>query len=731
MAKKTKSTSAPSRTRSKKRGSRSQPRGRSPKKRKARRKAKGWSIRAILRRWWLGIALVAAALPVAFLAAFAGNVPLPQAVPGAESSQVFAADGSVIATLHAEENRTIVPLEAISQDLRDAIIATEDRTYFEHPGVSLRGIIRAAWINFRSDEVVQGGSTITQQYVRNAFAEVGQERTLVRKLREAALAVKLEREHSKEGILGFYLNTVYFGRGAYGAEAAARSYFSKSASDITLPEAAYMAGAIRAPERYQPDSNPESAEAIRLEVIGDMQAAGLINDEEAEQARAAEIEFRLSRTESAGSASASYFTEFIKGKLYDEFDFSDAEIFGGGLQIHTTLDPKMQKAAEDAVASTLDRDTDPEAALVAVDTDGRVRAMVGGRVVDDVERARGTNFAAPRAGGGRQAGSAFKPFTLAAFIDQGYSIRSVFTAPALLEVQAPQCRDRTGENWLLSNFADAGYAPMDVISATARSINTVYAQMMEVTKPRAVARMAEAAGIESPLDRVCSLSLGTSDVTPLEMARAYATFANRGERPDLLYVTKIVTPGGRVIHEAGPTHERTIDRAVADTVNHVLQRTVTSGTGRRHGLPRSSAAKSGTTQNFRDAWFVGYVPQLAVAVWMGYAVDAEGEIAEMTNVRGSEVTGSSLPGLIWRRFMMVALEDIEPAAFPSVSIRGEEIKASPTPCPTTSPGPYPGAFCATPSPSPSPPPSPSPQPSPSPSPSPSPTPTPSPEAENE
>jgi penicillin-binding protein 1A len=541
------------------------------------------------------------------------------------------------------------------------------------------------------------------------------------------LAVKLEREHSKERILGFYLNTVYFGRGAYGAEAAARSYFDKSAIDLTLSEAAYLAGAIRAPERYQPDRDPEAAEAIRQEVLEDMVEAGYLSSEEAEAARSVPAEFRLTTNPETQTARSAYFVEFIKGKLYDEFELADADIFGGGLEIHTTLDPKMQKAAEDAVASTLDRDTDPETALVAVDTDGRVRAMVGGRVVDSVERARGTNFAFPRGGGGRQAGSAFKPFTLATFIDQGYSIRSVFTAPELLEVQAPQCRDRAGKNWLLTNFGDRGYAPMDVTEATARSINTVYAQMMEITKPRDVTRMAEAAGITSPLDRVCALTLGTSDVTPLEMARAYATFANRGERPDLLYVTKIVTADGRVIHEAKPNHERTIDAGVADTVNHVLQRVVASGTANRQKLSRATAAKTGTTQNFRDAWFVGYTPQLSVAVWMGYAIDSDGKIKEMTNVRGQEVTGGTLPGIIWRRFMEVALEDIEAAAFRSPRISGEEIKPSPIPCPTTSPGaspgPYPGAFCATPSPEPSP--SPNSQPSPTPSPEPTPSPTPS------
>ncbi len=371
----------------------------------------------------IGAGLVAL-IVVVFLAAFLGKIPLPESVPGAQSTKVLAADGQLIGTLHGEEDRTIVELDAISKNLREAVVATEDRRFYEHNGVSLRGILRAAFSNAKGGGVQQGGSTITQQYARNAYVEVGRERTIKRKIKEVALAIKIERKYSKNKILEFYLNTVYFGRGAYGAQAASRTYFKKPAKDLSVSEAAYLAGIIRAPQRYQPDRAADLVPKIRNEVLSDMRAAGYLKEEEVKAEQAVVLAFQLGTSVEQGSPRAGYFMEYVRRMLNEDFKIEEREILGGGLQVFTSLDLRMQDAAEAAVRKVFDQDTDPEAALLAMDPQGRVRAMVGGRNVDDVGRARGFNYAATTPGqtqgGGRLPGSAFKPITLAAFVAEGF-----------------------------------------------------------------------------------------------------------------------------------------------------------------------------------------------------------------------------------------------------------------------------------------------------------------------
>jgi len=618
---------------------------------------------------------------VAAFALFIGNVPLPQALPAAQSSTVYAADGSILALYHGTEDRVIVPLGLISPNLQHAVIAAEDRTFYTESGVSLRGIIRALWVDLTGGSIAQGGSTITQQYVRNAYAEVGKQRTIGRKLKEAVLAIKFERRYSKTKILEDYLNTVYFGRGAYGAEAAARAYFNVPAKDLTVPEAAYLAGIIRSPESYQPDTNPQGVTQIRDVVLGDLVETHQLSQADADAAKAEKLAFQAGG--SASAARGAYFVEYVRRQLKDVYHLGDKQILSGGLRIVTTLDPRLQDAAEAAVSSTLNHPDDPQAALVAMDVNGSIRAMVGGRDTTSLAAAQGFNFAYQTSGtgGGRQAGSAFKPFTLATFVEGGYSIQSVFQAPMAIQVNSRQCQNLDGSNWLVNNYKNEAFPDLPVTEATAQSVNTVYAQIIDRLGPRSVAQEAERVGGWTSLPSVCSLALGTAGVTPLEMARAYATFASRGQRPDPLAITKVVTSSGQVLVDQAPRGEHVLDPNVADTVTSVLTGVLDHGTAAGKGIGRPAAGKTGTTDKLTDAWFVGYTPQLSAAVWMGYTTDPKtGQTPAMTSVHGIQVSGGTLPATIWQKFMKSAVGPMPVAKFNAPTVSGRVVGPAGAPC---------------------------------------------------
>ena len=675
------------------------------------------AILFVLRRWWLWAACGFAAGAVAVFALFVGSVPLPAALPAAQSSTVYAADGSVLALYHGTEDRVIVPLSQISTNLRQAVIAAEDRTFYSDAGVSLRGTLRALWVDIAGGTVAQGGSTITQQYVRNAFAEVGRQRTIVRKLREATLAIKFERKYSKDKILEDYLNTVYFGRGAYGAEAAARAYFNKPAKDLSVPESAYLAGIIRRPEFYQPDTNPQGATQIRDTVLANLVSARYLTQAQGDAAKVEKLAFSAGSVDS--SAKGAYFVEFVRRQLKDTFHLTDQQILTGGLRITTTLDPRLQDAAESAVSSTLNLADDPQAALVAMDVDGSIRAMVGGRDTTSLQAAQGFNFAAQKSGtnGGRQAGSSFKPFTLATFVESGYSTDSTFQGPPAIVVTSRQCQDPSGAAWTVNNFKNETFGDLSVREATAQSVNTIYAQIVDRLGPRNVQALAERVGGWNTLTPVCSIALGTSGVTPLEMARAYATFAARGQRPDPLAVTRVVSASGQVLVDLAPRSEHVLDPNVADTVNRVLMGVLDHGTAGGKGIGRPAAGKTGTTENLTDAWFVGYTPNLTAAVWMGFTTDPKtGKTPVMSNVHGIQVTGGTLPATIWQRFMKAAVAGTRVATFQAPTPGGKVVGPPGAPCgPGVLPTPDdqclpPGSPCpvASPSPGTTPPPTPSP-----------------------
>ncbi len=592
-----------------------------------------------------------------------GQVELPDEDPLLQSTFVCASDvtqgcgpDNAIAKLAGEEDRVSLPLEEIPQTFIDAVLAAEDRNFFTHAGIDPIGIARAVYQEVRGSSA-QGGSTITQQYAKNAF--LSSERTITRKLKEAVLAVKLEREFSKNEILQRYLNTVYFGRGAYGAEAAARIYFGVSIRNVDLSQAAYLAALIRSPESTDVARNPETAVFRRDSVLDGMLEEGWITRDDYDAARATELSSEVrerSVREGLGDVvgaeyGSEYYVEYIRRLLYDEYG-ADV-VNGGGLRVYTSLDMDLQQAAYESVyRDVLDQEDDPAGALVSVDDVGRVVALVGGKDFDASE----VNLAlgALAGGSGRPPGSSFKPIVLAEALGQDISARSKFINEN--EIVLP--RANNGDDWEVSNYSDGAENLVDLVEATKVSSNTVYAQLMLEVGPANVVALAEQLGVETPLPAVNALVLGSGDVSVLDMASAYSTFARRGEQIDPVFITKVeqVRDGEvKTLFQASGTGEQVMRRGDADQLNWILRQVVLGGTGSGANPGYPVAGKTGTSGDYRDAWFVGYSPRLTTAVWMGYpGLDADGNTKFMTDVRGRKVTGGSFPATIWKLFMQRA-----------------------------------------------------------------------------
>jgi hypothetical protein len=443
-------------------------------------------------------------------------------------------------------DRTIVPIDDMPASLQHAVVSAEDKGFYEHSGIDPVGIVRAAWTDLVAHETVQGGSTITQQVVKNVYAGTYSEdpvthqqvytvppRTFGQKIREALLAIKVEHEFTKDQILALYLNTVYFGHGAYGVQAAAQTYWSKDSTDLTLLESATLAGLIPSPSLFDPILHPEDAKTRRNYVLDRMVADGYLQAD-----RAAVLKDKQVRTEPLANADdfprkLGYFLDYTRRSLIAQF--TEPVVFGGGLQVTTTLDRQLQSYAEDAVAGRLDTPGDPEAALVAIDPKtGGVLAMVGGSNWDRSQ----VNLATGDGGTGRQAGSAFKPFTLVAAMEDRISLNSRWNGPGSITIPDKACYTN-GQPWELSNASDSEAGVFTLAQAVAHSVNTVFAQLVTVVGPDAVVDVAHRMGITSPLDPVCSITLGTQAVSPLEMTAAYATLAARGIRR-VPYVTNSV-----------------------------------------------------------------------------------------------------------------------------------------------------------------------------------------------
>jgi penicillin-binding protein 1A len=562
------------------------------------------------------------------------------------SSIVYAADGSVLATWHAEEDRTLVEWTDLPKSFVDAVVAIEDERFWSHPGVDVRALARALLANVEAGEVVQGGSTITQQYLKNVL--LTPEVTVDRKLEEAALAVRLEEGLSKEEIFQRYANTVYFGNGAYGVGTAARMYFGVDVHELTLSQSALLAAMIQAPADTDPYSEPDVALARRRLVLQKMSGLSWISAADAAAADAEDMALLPRRV--VEEARYPYFTEEVKRRLLSDPALGETAtdrynaLFRGGLRIHTTIDPLLQQFAEAAVASVM-ADQGPAAALVAIDPrTGHVLAVVGGDGFYDQDNPIAQFNLATQ--GQRQTGSAFKPFVLAAALEQGFTLSSVIEGGREVVVATDS------GPWLVENYNAATFPDLPLLDATVFSVNVVFARLVDAVGPRAVTTLAQAAGITADLQPFHSVALGAQEVTVLDMASAYGTFAADGIHVDPVFVTSIDTHDGVNVWSATPNVTQALQREVARQVTAALSEVVQRGTGQQARIGRPIAGKTGTSQEHRDAWFVGYTPEMVAAIWVGYP---EGLVPMEFPATPYNITGGSWPAQIWSRFASSAL----------------------------------------------------------------------------
>jgi penicillin-binding protein 1A len=661
-------------------------------------------------------AVVPVAVTVTVLAAFL-FVPLPAALPepraGVESriSHIYALDSKgkaiEIGVFRKFDQKIPVNKADIPLLLKQALISAEDRNFYKHGGVDIRGSFRALWADLRKQGVVQGGSTLTQQYVKNAYTD--KDRTITRKVREAILATQLSRQFEKDEILFRYLSDVYLGEGAYGVGAASETYFRKPVSQLTLAEAAMLVGLIPAPSFYEPRGNPQGAETKRKLVLGFMLQQGYIDQAQHDQAVAQPVWLAAQGTPPGPVTTVypplqqqtqfPYFVDYVKKYLVDRYGTDKVE--RGGLQIQTTLDPEMQKDAEAAVANALKGTAPPlEMAMASIEPPtGYVKALVGGRdfysgKYAQVNLALGycpkrarypepkfTMEVAPACwdgksltqggGSGRQPGSSWKPYVLAAAFEKGIPPTKTYSAPGTYT--APGCKGKPAP---VHNYEGGAYGRADLRVGTQKSINTVYAQLIkdvgdEPTMEsgyKATAEMAKKLGVTSAFYSPqahgnCNgnFALGTLSISPIEQAAGFSVFAARGLRAAPTPILKVVDAEGKVLEDnRKPEQKRVLDEIVADNVTGVLKGVITGGTGTRANIGRPAAGKTGTAQEWRDGWFVGYTPTLSTAIWMGYA-DAERTVT--LGKCGGHCAGGTLPAATWKVFMSQALKNVPATDF--------------------------------------------------------------------
>ena len=595
--------------------------------------------------------LTAGVLAIALVAAACTVEPIedPGIGAGSLTTTVYAADGSVLAEWHAGQDRSLVGYGELPTHLINAVVAVEDHRFWIHNGVDVRAVARAANANLEAGEIVQGGSTITQQYVKNVL--VGDDVTFQRKASEIGLALRLEETLTKPEILERYLNTIFFGEASFGIGAAARRFFDKDVAGLTLGESSLLAGLINSPTTLNPYDHPAKALVRRDVVLQEMISLGWVDRATAD---AASLEpLSLVPRGSADEMRFPYFTDEVRRRLLDNPALGDTpeerheNLTGGGLSIYTTLDPHTQLAAEAAVGSLIP-DDGLSAALVAIDPrDGRVLAIVGGRdFYDDTDSIAQFNLATQ---GTRQPGSAFKPFALAAALEAGVDIESNWPGGRRAVV------DGLNGAWEVANHEDAYYPGLTLREATVFSVNVPYAYVVDLIGPERVVAAAAAAGINTELTAVPSIVLGTQDVTVLDMAEGYTTFANNGIHVEPVFVTRIEDADGTKLFEHVPTYGRVFSEDVGRDVTGALTDAVRRGTGQHAKIGRPVAGKTGTTEGNHDAWFVGYTPELVAAVWVGFP---EGNIAMVAPHTEYTITGGTWPARIWSRFAISALEGV-------------------------------------------------------------------------
>jgi penicillin-binding protein 1A len=592
------------------------------------------------------------------ITAVAGQIPNcdPRQVPHEVDGHIYANDDhTILATLRGSESRILVNTNEIAPIMQHAIVAIEDKRFYEHHGVDLRGIARAVWADVTNKKVVQGGSTITQQLVKNSCVTTA--RTISRKLKEAALAWQLEQHWNKLRILTAYLNTIYFGNGAYGIQRAAQTYFDTSAARLTLAQAALLAGIPADPSRYDPVTNPKAARARQLEVLNAMVAQGDISRLDLRRA-AREPLPRPEDVHLPGiEGPAPYFVNYVKQQLIEKY--GTRRVFGGGLNVQTTIDLRLQKLARHAIQAVLKEPNGPSAALVAIrPSTGEILAMYGG----DNFRQSQFNLAVQ---GERQPGSSFKPFVLATALKQGISPATTFPSkPVNIFIG--------DKYWPVHNYENDYIGSGDLTTATIVSDNSIFAQLTRLVGPANVAKTAHQLGITRHLNPYFAIGLGADAVSPLEMARAFSTFANEGRRVDgSLFgnrpraVARISNARDKLIDDNRPVPRPVLSPDQDALLTSILEGVIRSGTGQRAALPgRVAAGKTGTTENYGDAWFVGYTPQLATAVWVGYPNKLK---PMLTEYHGQAVAGGTFPAEIWRVFTQFALAGTTPESFPNYS----------------------------------------------------------------
>jgi penicillin-binding protein 1A len=595
------------------------------------------------------VPLVALVTAAGGIYAFSASCDLGSLKPvsAGANSFVYAADGSLLGAIPAEQNRTPVPRSKMSPWIARATVAIEDRRFYRHGGIDPIGIVRAIVDDIRARRIVEGGSTITQELVRNLY--LSREQTLSRKIVEACLAIKLSRSWSKERILTAYLNEVYYGNHAYGIEAAAETYFSVPASKLTLEQAALLAGLPQAPSLYDPFHDPAAALARRNEVLYALRGNGDITGARYVQA-IGDRSLHLKPGNAYSRIREPYFFGYVEDLLQEAYGANTVR--SGGLKVYTTINPRLQRAARAAITHILTSRSDPAAAIVAIDPHtGAIRAM---EAVSPGNAANQFNFVTSAH---RQPGSTFKTIALAAAVAAGMDPFSTYYLSAPFSY-APL-------KWNVSTYEHTYSGVESVANATVQSDNTVYARLALDVGPESIVAMAQKLGVRSPLPAVPSLVLGSVGVTPLDMASVYATLAAGGIYSKPMAITKVVLADGKVDTDTGwgkPQQDRVIPDWVAATVTKVLEDNMLYGTGRGAHVPgHTDAGKTGTTDNYADAWFCGYTPLLEATVWLGYP---KAEIP-MLNVHGIAVSGPTFPASIWHLFMESVIGAGKDVPFPA------------------------------------------------------------------
>lgn len=594
-------------------------------------------LKTCIKYFFLG--LLCLSFAVLLLLLYLRSQPLPETFVK-QTTTIYSASGEVLDTMHRGINRTVVPLSEMSPSLIDATIAIEDRSFRDHYGFDLKRLAMAAYIDVISMEMRQGASTITQQLARNLYLTL--DKTWERKIKEALLAIQLELNYSKDEILEMYLNQIYYGHSAYGAQAAAQTYFGKDAKDLTLAESSLLAGIPKGPSYYSPFTDFERAKSRQKLILNAMERDGLITAKQAEEAYAEKITLR-ERSQAEVAEIAPYFRDYIANLVQNKYGIDEELFVHGGLKIYTTLDPVMQKKAEEVIAKSLPADNpDLQVALVAMDPKtGHIKAMVGGR---DYKKSQYNRVLAKR-----QPGSAFKPILYLAALQNG------FTPLTMMKSEPTVFTYDNNKQYIPRNFGNRYAHDMINMREAIKTSDNIYAvKTIEFLTPQKVAEQAQKLGISSKITPVPSLALGTSPVSPLELNAAYGAIVNNGELVEPIAITSIEDSQGNVLVEEQTVKTQAADPVASALLVNMMQSIFErSGTGHRvaNELDRPVAGKTGSTDV--DAWLSGFTPQLVTTVWVGYD----------KNRLVDDVTEGYLSKKIWAQFMESALQDEPPALF--------------------------------------------------------------------